>query len=79
MKERIKENAWILMCVLMIVFCAVAYQIVDAEPVGAYEVTEMTPEDIAEEMYWDDLENLALCTMAGVWIRQRHRVHPSDR
>ena len=59
-----KNFGWILMCVLMIVFCFVAYQIVDTEPVGAYEITEMTPEDIAEEMFWDDLENMALCTMA---------------
>lgn len=59
-----RNYGWILMCVLMIVFCAVAYQIVDAEPVGAYEVTEMTEEDIAEEMFWDDLENLALATQA---------------
>lgn len=64
MKERIKEYAWVLMALFMIVFCILAYQIVNVETIGAYEVTEMTEEDIAEEMFWDDLENLALATMA---------------
>lgn len=67
MKNFIKSNAWVLLIVFWIVMLGVMYKIVDIpEGVNAavIEVTEMTPEDIAEEMFWDDLENLALCTMA---------------
>lgn len=36
---------------------------IEAEPY-TYEVTEMTPEDIAEEEYYDSLELLAICVEA---------------
>lgn len=55
------------MILFFIAMLAVMYKIVDTpDPVDAavIEVTEMTQEDIEEEMFWDDLENLALCTMA---------------
>ena len=67
MKKIIYEYGWIGLILLFMVLMAIMYKIVDTpELVGAktFEVTEMTPEDIAEEMYFDDLENLALCTMA---------------
>ena len=64
MKERFKEYAWILMCVFVILMCAVMYHIVDTpEDVGAKTI-EATPDDIELEMFYDDLENLALATMA---------------
>lgn len=48
MKERIKENAWILMCVVVILMCVVAYQIVDTEPVGAAEDPYTIPQAVLD-------------------------------
>ena len=59
-----RKYGWILMCVFVILMCAVMYHIVDTpEEVGAKTI-EATPDDIELEMFYDDLENLALCTMA---------------
>ena len=64
MKNIIRNNAWVLMIVFFMIMLAVMYKIVDrTELVGAATI-KATPDDIAEEMFWDDLENLALCTMA---------------
>ena len=60
--KRIKENAWIILPLIVILMIVVMYRIVDApEQIGA---AVATPDDIEEEMFWDDLENLALATMA---------------
>lgn len=49
MKERIKENAWILMCVVVILMCVVAYRIVDCpEKVGAAEDPYTIPQAVLD-------------------------------
>lgn len=67
MKRIFYQYGWIGLVLFVILMLAVGYKIVDRPELvdaAVIEVTEMTPEDIAEEMFWDDLENLALCTMA---------------
>jgi len=67
MKRFLYSYGWVFLILFFMAMMAVMYRIVDQpEEVNAktLEVTEMTPEDIEEEMFWDDLENLALCTMA---------------
>ena len=60
--KRIAQNyGWIAMIITFMVMLGVMYMAVDR--VDGAEL-KATPDDIAEEMYWDDLENLAVCTMA---------------
>ena len=57
-----RRFGWLVICGVFLLFVVLAYQIVDVESVGA--TVKSTPDDIEEEMFWDDLENLALATMA---------------
>ena len=60
--RRITWNyGWILMILIFLVALGVMYRIVDR--VDAAVITP-TPDDLEEELFWDDLENLALATMA---------------
>ena len=61
MKRIAKEYGWIGICIVFLLMLWMMYQIVDQ--VDAAEI-KATPDDIEEEMFWDDLENLALATMA---------------
>lgn len=54
----------IFLCLVFILLLVAAYQIVDDPDLVGAKTIEATPDDIAEEMFWDDLENLALATMA---------------
>lgn len=62
MKNFWRNNYWILMVFIFALAMVAMYKIVDApeEVKGAIA----TPDNIQEEMFWDDLENLALATMA---------------
>ena len=57
-----RRFGWLVICGVFLLFVIVAYKIVDVEPVGA--AIKATPDDVELEMYYDDLENLALATMA---------------
>ena len=60
--KRIAQNyGWIAMIIMFMVMLGVMYMAVDR--VDGAEL-KATPDDIAEEMFWDDLENLALATQA---------------
>ena len=64
MKDFIKNNAWVAMVLVFMLMVAIMLRIVDRpEEVDAKEI-KPTPDNIALEMYYDDLENLALATMA---------------
>ena len=62
MKNLFRNYYWVLMIFIFILAMVAMYRIVDIPEEVSGAVA--TPDDIEEEMYWDDLENLALATMA---------------
>ena len=62
MRNLFRNYYWVLMIFIFILAMVAMYKIVDLPEEVSGAVA--TPDDIEEEKYWDDLENLALSTMA---------------
>ena len=57
----ISSYGWLFLCAFFFLFLVIAYKIVDTpDLVGAAEI-KATPDNIELEMFYDDLEELALC------------------
>ena len=66
MKNFLKSNAWVLMILIFILAMVAMYKIVDIpELIDAAVIRpDDIEDDLEQELYFDDLENLALATMA---------------